>query len=186
MALKPLSEDGQAVIDFWFKELKPAQWWRADSRIDQTITQRFAKLHQAAARGELLHWRIHAEGSLAEIIVLDQFSRNLYRNSPQAYALDSMALALAQQAIASNLQETLPPEKKAFMYMPYMHSESRHIHELAVVLFREPGLGENLSSALRHKAVIDQFGRYPHRNAILNRPSSPEEIDFLKLPGSSF
>lgn len=186
MALKSLSEDGQAVIDFWFKELKPAQWWRADSRIDQTITQRFAKLHQAAARGELLDWRIHTEGSLAEIIVLDQFSRNLYRDCRQAYALDSMALALAQQAIALNMQEALPPEQKAFLYMPYMHSESQHIHELAVGLFSEPGLEQNLRSELRHKAIIDQFGRYPHRNAALDRPSTSEEIDFLEQAGSSF
>jgi uncharacterized protein (DUF924 family) len=184
--VKTSSEDGQVVINFWFNELSPAQWWRKDPGLDQLIAQRFTKLHKAAARCELHEWRKQSLGCLAEIIVLDQFSRNLYRDSAQAFAQDSLALVLAQQAIALNVQKNLSPQHKAFLYMPFMHSESQYIHELAVKLFSEPGLEQNLRSELQHKAIIDRFGRYPHRNKILGRSSNPEEIEFLNQSGSSF
>lgn len=173
------------VLRFWFEETSPEQWWRSDPEFDQSIRLRFGNLHDAAGRAELWDWRDHASGRLAEIIVLDQFSRNLYRGDPRAFACDPLALALAQEAVRSGADLQIAPERRAFIYMPYMHSESVPIHGVAVDLFRERAHG-NLDYELRHKTIVDRFGRYPHRNAALGRTSTPEEIEFLKQPGSSF
>lgn len=143
-------------------------------------------MHYAAIHCELYCWRESAKGRLAEIIVIDQFSRNIYRNHPHAFAYDSLALALAQTAVATNADHELDTNQCAFFYMPYMHSESLMIHEIAVALFSQPGMEANLQFELRHKEIIDRFGRYPHRNTTLGRTSTPEEIDFLKTAGSSF
>ena len=123
---------------------------------------------------------------MAEIIILDQFSRNIYRNHPNAFAYDSLALALAQTAVAVNADHELDINQRAFLYMPYMHSESLIIHEVAITLFSQPSMEANLQFELRHKEIIDRFGRYPHRNKILGRISTPEEIGFLKTAVSSF
>ena len=179
-------ESFQPVIDFWFSELSPPQWWKKSSDLDDIIARKFAGLHGAASCGELYPWRAQALGRLAEIIVLDQFSRNMHRNSAQAFATDNLALILAQHAVALKVQQGFSLDQKAFLYMPFMHSESSLIHEQAVKLYNEPELESNLKFELRHKEIIDRFGRYPHRNAILGRTSSPEEIEFLKQPGSSF
>jgi uncharacterized protein (DUF924 family) len=117
---------------------------------------------------------------------LDQFSRNIYRGTPLSFAYDPLALALAQEAITAKANQSLNPSQKAFLYMPFMHSESRVIHELAMKLFKEPGLESNLGFEIRHKAIIDRFGRFPHRNEILDRKSTEEELNFLKEEGSSF
>jgi len=178
--------DHQQVIDFWFAEIKPAQWWGADADLDHVIVERFGALHAGAVRCELYKWRVHPLGRLAEVIVLDQFSRNIYRGTAQAFAADPIALALAQEAVATNAAATLEPRQRAFLYMPYMHSESREIHEIAVRLFSEYGLEGSLDSELKHKAIIDRFGRYPHRNSILGRISSEEESEFLKKRRPSF
>lgn len=143
-------------------------------------------MHAQAVQCELFGWRAHPFGRLAEIIVLDQFSRNIYRGTARAFEADSLALALAQEAVATAVAAVLGPDHRSFLYMPYMHSESRRIHEIAVGLFSEAGLEPSLKSEIRHKAIIDRFGRYPHRNAILGRVSSQEELEFLKAPGSSF
>ncbi|EAM8864593.1 DUF924 domain-containing protein, partial [Salmonella enterica] len=153
---------------------------------DQSIAQQFMSTHQQAARAELWGWRKTAEGRLAEIIVLDQFSRNLFRDSPQAFAQDSLALALAQEAISLNLDQQLSPEQRAFLYMPFMHSESKLIHEFALKLFQRLGNPTNLEFEKKHKVIIDRFGRYPHRNQILGRESTDEELTFLTQPDSSF
>jgi uncharacterized protein (DUF924 family) len=176
----------QIILDFWFQEITPAQWFSKSDAFDQVIQQRFAAIHQQAAAGELLHWRTTAQGRLAEIIVLDQFSRNMYRDDPRAFAQDATALVLAQEAIALGLDQQLEQNQKAFLYMPYMHSESKVIHELALQLFTQLGNENNLKFEIMHKAIIDQFGRYPHRNAVLGRSSTPEEITFLQQPNSSF
>jgi uncharacterized protein (DUF924 family) len=174
------------VLDFWFKEIAPAQWWKVDPAFDQLIAQRFAALHDKAAQAELFEWRTDPRGRLAEIIVLDQFSRNMYRGTPRAFATDALALALAQEAVATQADRELPPQERAFLYMPYMHSESRLVHTVAERLFKDCGHGNNHDFELRHKAVIDRFGRYPHRNGVLGRASTAEEIEFLTLPGSGF
>jgi uncharacterized protein (DUF924 family) len=174
------------VLHFWFEETQPAQWWAKSADFDRRIAARFGELHAAAMRGELYGWRDGAGGRLAEIIVLDQFSRNIFRDRPRAFAADPMALVLAQEAVAAGFDQQLEPVRRAFLYMPYMHSESARIHSLAVKLFAAPGMQANLDFELRHQAIIERFGRYPHRNAVLGRPSTAAEIEFLRTPGSAF
>ena len=176
----------QAIIDFWFKEIEPKYWWKKDSEFDRLISDRFLEIHNAATKCELYVWRDQPLGRLAEIIVLDQFSRNIYRGTPLSFAYDPLALALAQEAITAKANQSLNPDQKAFLYMPFMHSESPAIHEIALELFKEPGLESNLDFEIRHKTIIDRFGRFPHRNEILGRQSTGEEISFLKEAGSSF
>ena len=176
----------QDVLRFWFDEATPEQLFKKDAAFDAEIRTRFGETHQAAARGELTAWRDTPEGRLAEVIVLDQFSRNLFRNDARAFATDGMALVLAQEAIRTGADRAIPATRLAFLYMPFMHSESRTIHVEAERLFRHPGLEDNYKFELKHKAIIDRFGRYPHRNAVLDRASTPEEIAFLEQPDSSF
>lgn len=174
------------VIDFWFEELDPSDWWKKDEKLDQTIKDRFISTHQAAIFCELNHWRSNPLGRLAEIIVIDQFSRNIFRNKPESFLYDNLALVLSQEAVSGKHDKDLTAKQKAFLYMPYMHSESKIIHEQAVKLFSQPGLESNLDFELKHKVIIDRFGRYPHRNIVLGRASTQEEINFLKEPNSSF
>lgn len=174
------------VLDFWFAEIDPVMWFKKDDEFDRLLHTRFGQLWQAAAHGELAHWRATITGRLAEIIVLDQFSRNLFRNTPRSFSCDGMALVLAQEAIATGLCATLPVEQRGFLYLPFMHSESALIHQQAVVLFSQLNNGNQLEFELRHKAIIDRFGRYPHRNEILGRESTFEEQEFLQQPGSGF
>jgi uncharacterized protein (DUF924 family) len=123
---------------------------------------------------------------LAEIVALDQFSRNVYRDTARAFVQDALALALAQELVASGQDRSLPLAQRSFAYMPYLHSESALIHAQAVALFSQPGMEDALRFELRHQAIIARFGRYPHRNAILGRISTAEELAFLGEPGSSF
>ncbi|MGI9289105.1 MAG: DUF924 family protein [Pseudomonadales bacterium] len=174
------------IIDFWFTEIDSKLWWKKDLEFDQLLNQRFSEVLQRAERGELYTWRGNPHGRLAEIIVLDQFSRNIYRDTAQAFANDAVALVLAQEALGADAHKTLSTAQQAFLFMPYMHSESALMHTIAVQLFSEPGLEGNLNFEQRHKAIIDRFGRYPHRNALLGRQSTPEELEFLQQPGSSF
>ena len=176
----------QDVLSFWFETLQAAQWWQVDPALDQLIAQRFGATLQRAKACELHAWRETPQGRLAEVIVLDQFSRNIHRGTPLAFAADPLALGLAQEAIRVGADQALEPARKAFLYMPFMHSESLPIHEMAVTLFESAGLSFNLDFERKHMAIIQRFGRYPHRNAILGRPSSPEESQFLTEPGSSF
>ena len=120
------------VVDFWFAELTPAQWWRVDAALDETIRTRFGAVHRAAGAGELACWRETAHGRLAEVIVLDQFSRNLYRGSAAAFAGDGMALVLAQEAVRAGADQALPVARRAFFYLPWMHSESLRLHDEAL------------------------------------------------------
>lgn len=174
------------VLEFWFVETAPRLWWAADPAFDAAIAKRFGAVHAAAVAGELSEWRREPRGRLAEVVVLDQFSRNLFRGTARAFASDPMALVLAQEAVASGQDQLLADQERAFLYMPYMHSESRVIHVQAERLFATLGMKDNHESELRHKAIVDSFGRYPHRNAVLGRKSTPEELAFLQLPGSRF
>lgn len=176
----------EEVLSFWFEQIDPKSWWAADPAFDQLIESRFGELLARAVRAELHAWRATPRGRLAEVLVLDQFSRNIHRNTPSAFAQDALALALAQEAIAAGAPAVLSPVERSFLYLPFMHSESRAIHEWAERLYRDNGIQENHDFELRHKAIIDRFGRYPHRNAILGRASTQEEIEFLRQPGSSF
>ncbi len=174
------------LLNFWFSELNSKARFTRNKETDERIKQRFGSLHARAVAGEISAWRSTLKGRLAEIIVLDQFSRNLYRDDARAFQCDAVALALSQEALAQPGIDNLAPEEKTFLYMPFMHSESPQIHAQAVLLFSLSGLEENLKFELKHKAIIDRFGRYPHRNASLGRVSRPEEIEFLQQPGSGF
>ncbi len=176
----------QDIIDFWFSELSPKDWWIKDEKLDHMIFDRFSHVHNMALRGELFHWRETPEGRLAEIIILDQFSRNMFRGRSDAFAADPIALVLAQEMISRGEDKKIDIEKRAFCYMPLMHSESKIIHQTAEVIFKQPSLENAYDYELKHKAIIDRFGRYPHRNKALGRESTEEEIEFLKQPASCF
>ena len=178
--------NANTILDFWFKEIDRKKWFSKDKLFDQYLVEHFGELHHAATMGELYSWRIDARGRLAEIIILDQFSRNIYRDNAQAFSNDALALCLAQETVDQKLDGELNPTEQAFLYMPYMHSESPVIHEEALRLFAAPGLENNYRFERKHKEIIDKFGRYPHRNDILGRESTSEEVSFLSNPGSSF
>ena len=176
----------QQIVSFWFEEIEPALWWKKDDVFDALLVERFSEVHAQATRCELFKWRKQAEGRLAEIIVLDQFSRNMFRDTALAFASDAMSLSLSQEAISCGADQALTPVQRSFLYMPFMHSESLPIHEIAVELFRKNGIRSNLDFEFSHKKIIEKFGRYPHRNKILGRKSTAEEIEFLTQPGSGF
>ncbi|WP_313043465.1 DUF924 family protein [Acinetobacter sp.] len=176
----------QDILEFWFNPENQPNWFAKSNNFDVLIEKKFKDIHQAASQAELWQWRTTAEGRLAEIIVLDQFSRNLFRDSGLAFAQDALALALAQEAIAQGLDLQLSPEQRSFLYMPFMHSESTKIHQSALKLFEQLGNPINLEFEKKHKVIIDRFGRYPHRNAVLGRTSTEEELEFLTQPNSSF
>ena len=176
----------ETIIHFWFTELNDAQRFAKDEALDARLRQRFEATLRAAIAGELYEWRRSALGRLAEIVVLDQFSRNIYRDTPAAFSQDAQALALAQELISRGLDQDVPTAQRAFAYMPYMHSESLLIHQQALALFSQTGLEGSLAFEHKHRKILEQFGRYPHRNQILGRASTASEIAFLKTPGSSF
>ena len=176
----------QEILKFWFEEIQPAQWWKKDDRFDALLLERFSNVYTRACSCELHEWRKQPEGRLAEIIVLDQFSRNMFRGTPRAFAMDAMSLTLSQEAVACGADQHLSTVQRSFLYMPYMHSESLQIHEIAVDLYRQNGVQGNLDFELKHKRIIEKFGRYPHRNDILGRQSSAEEMEFLTQPDSGF
>jgi uncharacterized protein (DUF924 family) len=165
------------VLKFWFEELTPKHWYVKSSDLDAEIATRFLQTLGSIVAGETNSWRDTDEGRLAEIIVLDQFSRNIFRDSPKAFAQDSLALALAQEAVRAKADQQLSDQQRPFIYMPYMHSESLLVHDVAMQLF--VGL-PNLSFEARHREIIEQFGRYPHRNKVLGRESTAEELVWME------
>ncbi|HGW8503223.1 TPA: DUF924 family protein [Raoultella ornithinolytica] len=169
MSLNTMS-DAREILQFWF---------RSDAGFDEQIRHRFSDVHQAALRGELAEWRESSSGRLAEIIVLDQFSRNLFRNSPLSFAADGMALALAQELVKQPDFDQLPVERRDFALLPFMHSESPIIHAAALRLYQRYASTRSLRAETEHKRVIDQFGRYPYRNQAVGRKSTPEERRWL-------
>lgn len=174
------------VMEFWFEELSPKDWFAGGAELDQKIKDRFTDVHASVAAGEYWKYRTTPDSYLAEVIVLDQFSRNMFRGSSEAFAYDAQALTIAQQAIAAGLDTKLPVEERQFLYMPFMHSESKHIHIDALRLFESLGREENLKFEIIHKDIIDQFGRYPHRNEVLGRESTSAEIEYLANNQESF
>ena len=174
------------ILTFWFDEIDSKMWWVSDPEFDNLIQSRFLSTLESAAKGEHYEWRTTSKGRLAEIIVLDQFSRNVYRNTAQAFSQDPTALILSQEAISNGALSDLSPTERSFLLLPFMHSESKKIYTEAEKLYKEHASKGNYEFELKHKVIIDRFGRYPHRNEILGRDSTPEEIEFLKQPGSSF
>ena len=172
----------QDILDFWFRELSPMQWFSSDEKLDAQIRERFLETYEAALGGRTASWRETPQGRLAEIIVLDQFARNMFRGSAKAFAMDAHALELAREAVRVGDDKKLTTTERHFLYMPYMHSESREVHKETVKLFWSlmPWKWMALLYEYRHKKVIDRFGRYPELNEVLGRTSTPEEIEFLK------
>lgn len=171
------------VLRFWFEELQPEAWFTKNAQVDETIRTRFLALYRQLEQAVPQNAMVNARGALAAVIVLDQFPRNLFRNSPAAFATDARALSISDAAIRASLDRQLSPQQRHFLYMPFQHSEDRAVQARSVELFA--GVGDDaLDHARRHKAVIDRFDRFPHRNAVLGRVSSAQETEFLKTnPG---
>jgi len=167
------------ILSFWFSDESRPKWFATDPSFDAAVSARYGAVLQAAKRGELFRWRETIRGRLAEIIVLDQFSRNIYRGTAAAFECDAQALVLAQEAVRDQTRLELAPDEKAFLYMPFMHSESPLIHEEGLKLFSEVGLEWHLPYEEEHRRIIQRFGRFPHRNAILGRASTAEEDLYL-------
>jgi uncharacterized protein (DUF924 family) len=184
------------ILTFWFEDPTGVMaknrkaWFAKDPAFDQAIRDRFLPTYEQAAVGQLDDWQETAPGILALILVLDQFPRNLFRGEPRSFATDGKALDLAQTAIARGLDQQLPLIQRWFVYMPLMHSEDLAVQHQAVDVFRQfaddPETQSSYPYAIKHRDVIEQFGRFPHRNAILGRENTPAETAFLKQPGSSF
>lgn len=174
------------VLRFWFVERTPKDWFEKTWTVDLMIRDRFRGLHERLAQQVPPDALDRPEGALAAILVLDQFSRHLYRGDGRAFAADPQALAIAGLAVDRGFDRMLPNAKRQFVYLPFEHSEDRHVQERSMQLFGEMGEPENVHYARLHKVIIDRFGRFPHRNAALGRPSTPEEIAFLEGPNSSF
>ena len=193
-----MDAQAQDVLDFWF--LPPdnrdygqarGEWFRKDDAFDAHIRARFGTLIDAAIEGGLRAWEATPHGALARLIVLDQLTRNVYRGTPRAFAGDAQALALAVALTQAGQDQLLPPMLRAFAYLPFEHAEDLAMQARAVELFQllsqaQPGFDGMLDYAERHQEVIARFGRFPHRNAILGRASTPQEVEFLRQPGSSF
>ncbi|MFW6027695.1 MAG: DUF924 family protein [bacterium] len=167
------------ILDFWFGELNETQWWSPPPPVDEAVRERFRDLYEALAHEVPAAWRASARNLLAAAIVLDQFPRNMFRNDPRAYATDSRALALAREALDRGLDAELGVKERMFLYMPFQHSEDAAVQAESVALFEQLGDDGALNFARRHKAVIDRFGRFPHRNTILGRETTAEERAFL-------
>ena len=174
------------VLKFWFDETKPDQWFESDSTFDASIRQRFLGVHEIlASRGndDLL---TDAQTALAAVIVFDQMSRNMFRDTPGAFAADPQALSVAKAAIARGFDLSLTKNRRMFLYLPFEHAEDRQSQDRSVALVASLGDPELQKWAEAHKVIIDRFGRFPHRNGALGRISTPEEIEFLKQPDSYF
>jgi uncharacterized protein (DUF924 family) len=170
----------QEVLDFWFDEDSQAYWFHPDPAFDQIVRKRFAELFARAATGELKSWETSAEGCLALCILLDQMPRSMFRGAARAFDTDDKALALAEHALAQGYDSELPGERKQFLYMPFMHSERLANQLRALALFESQGMARNRRYAEQHVALIRRFGRFPHRNAVLGRPDTEAEEQYLK------
>jgi uncharacterized protein (DUF924 family) len=189
------------ILTFWFgRPSEPGyteprgRWFERDAAFDAECAHRFLATHEKAATGELRAWADEPRSALALLLLLDQFPRNLFRDSPRAFATDAQAREVARHALARGLDVSLPPVWRWFFYLPFEHGEDLQDQRLAVSLFetlalqnpRNPAIAEALEYARRHHDIIARFGRFPHRNAALGRESTPEEVAFLQEPDSSF
>lgn len=167
------------LLAFWFSESVKKLWFNSTPEFDAQLKEKYLDLVERAERGELDSWATEARGALALVIILDQLPLNIFRQQARSFATESNAQKIAAQAVDKNLDQQLSDEQKAFMYLPFMHSEDLALQDKSVELFEKAGLNENLRYAKHHRELIRRFGRFPHRNKILGRESSPEEIDYL-------
>jgi uncharacterized protein (DUF924 family) len=171
-----------AVLDFW-RGAGQERWFKADPDFDREVRERFSAIHEAAAAGRLGEWEDKADGALALVIVLDQFSRNMFRGTARAFAADSLAREVARRSLARGFDREVESAMRSFFYMPFMHSESLADQEYCVELFRAIGEPEAIKYAEIHRDAIQRFGRFPHRNELLGRSSSADEIAYLESGG---
>jgi len=175
----------EAVVDFWFA-LTPQQQFAKDADLDRAIAERFGAAHAAVLASDAAGWRHEPDTLLAAIILLDQFSRNLFRDTAQAFAADALAVQLTLLAIDRGWESQYLPERRVFLYMPLMHAEDAPLQALSMTKFTALGIAENIDFARDHAAVIERFGRFPSRNAVLGRASTPAERDYLSQPGAGW
>ena len=180
------AEAPEDVLEFWFGKLTREQWFKPSTEIDEEISRRFRLTHLSLARGAMEGWRETPERRLAAILVFDQFPRNMYRGTPLAFATDWMALREARLALDAGADADIAAERRAFMYLPFEHSETLADQERSVELFRALGDADYLDYAERHLAVIREFGRFPHRNGFIGRKTTSAELDYLSRPGAGF
>ena len=177
----------EAILVFWFKEISPESWFKKDPLFDEMLTQKFGRMIEQALAGKLDKWAQNKDGRLALIILLDQMTRNIFRNTPKAFAGDEIACALSLRSVADGfLEKEKNLHKRQFFLMPMMHSEDLEIQKKSLPLFKALTSRNTYDYAVKHHDIIERFGRFPHRNHILNRPSSNEELEFLTQQGSSF
>jgi uncharacterized protein (DUF924 family) len=176
----------QDVLKFWFEQTRPDQWFEKDPTFDATIRDRFLGLHEAVVFRDNNSLLADAQTALAAVIMLDQMSRNMFRGTPRAFASDEQALWLADAAIARGFDGALSKDQRMFLYLPFEHAEDRRSQARCVELMASLGDPEVQKWAEAHRVIVDRFGRFPHRNAVLERVSTPEEIEFLKQPNSCF
>jgi uncharacterized protein (DUF924 family) len=174
------------VLTFWFVTHNEADWFGAKPEFDAELERNFAATHTWVAAGNATAWRTSPSGRLAEIIVLDQFSRQLYRQRPEAFASDPLALSLARELVASGGDLTLEPRRRMFAYLPFMHSEDLAVHAEAAPLFARFGDEKFSDFERRHVETLQRFGRYPYRNQALGRPSTPEELEYMQSGNGMF
>lgn len=183
--MKDLQKD---ILDFWFVETQPQQWFQVNEEFDQLIKDRFGGAYDKAVAGSYDDWQNNADGALALCILLDQFPRNMFRGTPKAFATDKKALIVSKYAVSKGFDQVLSVEKKRFLYLPFEHSENMNDQRTCVELFEKikEDAPMGYTYALRHFEVIDKYGRFPHRNEILSRISTPEEEEYLAQEGSGF
>ena len=175
------------IVEYWFSEAVKPYWFEKSESFDRQVRDMLLDPHERAAAGRLNSWMEDVDGCLALCILLDQVPRNVFRGTPRAFATDEKARTVARHAIGNDFDLECEPEERTFLYLPYEHHEDLESQRLSVQLFRERvGVPDTVEWAERHLAIIERFGRFPHRNAILGRESTPEEVEFLKQPGSSF
>lgn len=179
-------DEARDVLHFWFEELKPEQQFAKDDAVDAAIRERFGQCRDLLLASGAAGWRDQPDNLLAAIILLDQFSRNIHRGSAQAFAADELALSLTLEAIGKGWDQRLAPDRAAFLYMPLMHAENAEAQRLCLEKFTALGRAENLRFAMEHAVVIEQFGRFPSRNAALGRESTAEEVEYLKRPDAGW
>ena len=170
------------IVAFWFAPDVQPLWFAATPDFDEQLRARFLATYRAAAAGQLTDWDTTAEGALALVIVLDQFPLNLFRGQPESFATEAAARVVADRAIARGFDQALPPEQRQFLYLPFMHSEALTDQERSVRLYQQPGLEDSLHFARHHRDLIARFGRFPHRNAVVGRTSTAEELAYLASP----
>ncbi|MCW8901009.1 MAG: DUF924 domain-containing protein [Gammaproteobacteria bacterium] len=169
----------ESIIDFWYSDRIKSQWFNSTKKLDQEIKDNYEAVWKAAIRGEFNHWKGSAQGCLALAIILDQFPLNMYRGEVESFSTEAMAIKISKHAIDKGFDEELGKDKIAFLYMPLMHSEDMDDQNLSVSMFEKAGLDDNARFAKHHRGIVQQFGRFPHRNEILQRESSQSEIDYL-------